>query len=238
MSQSHRGPASQDDRLFTAARLPLLRTAAKDYCWLLDRDYASRSALEIVGNRYSLTARQRMAVSRYACAEADALHRGKSRIEPAAARARELWVDGYNVLTLIESALSGGIVIACRDQCFRDIAGIHKRYRKVSETIPALELVGKAISNLQVTVCRWWLDQPVSNSGRLKTLILEMAKEKGWNMEVELVFSPDHVLSRTEHVVASSDGIVLDRCTAWVNLAREIIIHDIQTAHTIDLGGE
>jgi hypothetical protein len=236
--QTHRGPDSQDDRLFAAARLPLLRAAATDYCWLLDRDYAPHSALELVGNRYTLTARQRMAVSRYACSDADVVRRVKSRIEPAAVRARELWIDGYNVLTLIESALSGGIVIACRDQCFRDIAGVHSRYRKVSETIPALELIGKAISNLQVTVCRWWLDQPVSNSGRLKTLILEMAKNKGWNMEVELVFSPDHVLSRTEHVVASSDGIILDRCTAWLNLAQEIIINDIQTARIVDLAAK
>src|SRR5215472_16056183 len=101
--QTHRGPASQDDRLFAPARLPLLRVAAADYCWLLDRDYAPRSALDLVGNRYSLTARQRMAVSRYACSGADALHRGKGRIEPATVRGRELWIDGYNVLTLIES---------------------------------------------------------------------------------------------------------------------------------------
>src|SRR6516165_3302140 len=98
--QTHRGPASQDSRLFAAGRLPLLRTAAADYCWLLDRDYASRSALDLVGNRYSLTARQRMALARYACSGADVLHRGKSRIEPIAVRARELWIDGYNVLTL------------------------------------------------------------------------------------------------------------------------------------------
>src|SRR5215831_559071 len=95
--QTHRGPASQDDRLFAAAQLPQLSAAAADLCWLLDRDYAQRSALELVGNRYSLTARQRMALSRYACSDADALRRGKKRIEPPAVRARELWLDGYNV---------------------------------------------------------------------------------------------------------------------------------------------
>jgi hypothetical protein len=81
------------------------------------------------------------------------------------------------------------------------------------------------------------LDQPVSNSGRLKTVILEMARSKEWNMEVELVFSPDHVLSRTEHVVASSDGIILDHCTAWLNLAREIVVRRIAVAHILDLSG-
>jgi hypothetical protein len=234
--QTHRGPASQDESLFATPCLPPLRAAAADFCWLLDRDYSPRSALELVGNRYSLAARQRMAVSRYACSEADALRRGKSRIELAAVQRRELWIDGYNLLTLVESALSGGIVIASRDECFRDIAGIHRRYRKVSETIPALQLIGEVISNLQVGVCRWWLDQPVSNSGRLKAIILEMAQSRGWNMEAELVFSPDHVLSRTGHVVASSDGVILDRCTAWMNLAREIITRRIVAAHILDLG--
>ena len=234
--QTHRGPASQDESLFATARLPALRAAAADFCWLLDRDYSPRSALELVGNRYSLAARQRMAISRYACSEADVLRRGKSRIELSTVQGRELWIDGYNLLTLVESALSGGVVIASRDDCFRDIAGIHRRYGKVSETIPALQLIGEAISNLQVSVCRWWLDQPVSNSGRLKTIILEMAKSRGWNMEVELVFSPDHILSRTEHVVVSSDGVILDRCNVWLNLAREIITRSIAGAHILDLG--
>lgn len=233
--QTHRGPATQDIRLFAAARLPSLRAAAADFCWLLDHDYAPRSALELVGNRYSLAARQRMAISRYACSEADVCRRQKSRLESAKVRGRELWIDGYNVLTLIESALSGGIVIFGRDGCCRDIAGIHRRYRKVNETIPALLLIGEVSSDLGASVCRWWLDQPVSNSGRLKELILELAKAKGWNVQAELVFSPDHVLSRTENVIASSDGIVLDRCVSWVNLARDIVLQRIPAAHIVDL---
>lgn len=233
--QVHRGAASEDHRLFAPTQLPNLRAAAGDLCWLLDRDYAPRSALELVGNRYSLAARQRMALSRYACSEADAQRRRENRLEPTALPGRELWIDGYNVLTLIESALSGGIVLLCRDSCCRDIAGIHRRYRKVDETIPALQLVGDTVAAWKVSACRWILDKPVSNSGRLKALILDTAKTKNWNMEVELAFSPDHILSRSQNVVASSDGIILDRCTAWVNLAREIIIQRVPAAQLVDL---
>lgn len=232
--QIHRGAASEDDRLFAPAQMPNLRAAAADFCWLLDRDYAPRSALELVGNRYSLAARQRMALSRYACSEADARRRHEHRLEPAALRGREIWIDGYNVLTLIESALSGGIVLLCRDTCCRDIAGIHRRYRKVNETIPALQLVGETVAAWKVSACRWILDKPVSNSGRLKGLILDTAKTSSWNMEVELAFSPDYILSRTQNVVASSDGIILGRCAAWVNLAREIIIERVPAAHLVD----
>jgi len=235
--QTHRGAAAEDARLFAAEQLPVLRTAAADFCWLLDREYAPRSALELVGNRYSLTARQRMAISRYACSRLHAVRRRERLVQMSQLRGGELWMDGYNILTLIESALSGGVVLLCRDGCCRDIAGIHRRYRNVSETVPALKLVGEAVAAAGVHLCRWWLDKPVSNSGRLKTLIADAAKEHGWNVEVELAFSPDHVLSRTEHPVATSDGAILDHCRTWVNLAREIIQQRIRNANVVDLSG-
>jgi hypothetical protein len=233
--QTHRGLAPQDERLFAARQLPALRAAAADLCWLLDRGYAARSAVELVGNRHNLTSRQRMAVSRHACSGEDAQCRQKLCVEPGRLQGRELWLDGYNVLTILESALAGGIVLLCRDGCCRDIAGIHRRYRKLAETLPALRLVGETATVLGVSRCRWWLDQPVSNSGRLKTLIREAAAGAGWNMEVELTFSPDHVLSHTDEIIATSDGIVLDRCQRWVNFTRLIIGERLPQTRLLDL---
>src|SRR5208283_1637442 len=141
--QTNRGLPPQDDRLSAARQLPALRAAAADLCWLLDRGYAPRSAVELVGNRHNLTSRQRMAVSHHACSRENVQHREKLRVEPLSLRNHELWLDGYNVLTILESALAGGIVLLCRDGCCRDIAGIHRRYRKVTETIPVLRMVGE-----------------------------------------------------------------------------------------------
>lgn len=233
--QMHRGPASEDERLFAEKQLPALRAAAADLCWLLDRGYAARSSIELVGNRHNLTSRQRMAISRYACSQDNVRAREKLRIEPEQLAGRELWLDGYNILTLLESALAGGVVLRCRDGCYRDIAGIHRRYRKVNETIPALNLAGESITALGVSACRWWLDKPVSNSGRLANLIFESSREANWNMEVELSFSPDHVLAHADQIIATSDGIVLNRCRLWVNLAEYIIRRRIPQAWVVDL---
>jgi hypothetical protein len=136
---------------------------------------------------------------------------------------------------LLESALAGGLVLLGRDGCCRDIAGIHRRYRKVTETMPALRLVGEVASTWGVSHCRWYLDKPVSNSGRLKALILDTATAAGWKMNVELTFSPDHDLSHTDQIIATSDGIVLDRCQRWVNLARRIIAERIPQTRLLDL---
>jgi hypothetical protein len=54
-------------------------------------------------------------------------------------------------------------------------------------------------------------------------------------MEVELAFSPDHVLSHTGEIIATSDGIVLDRCQRWVNLARLIIADYLPQTRLLDL---
>jgi hypothetical protein len=232
---SHRGPAAKDAQLFDAAQWPALRAAAQDLFWLLDRGYATRSAIELVGNRHNLTSRQRMAVSRCACSLAAAQQRQQRQLDPVQLCGRELWLDGYNVLTVLESALAGGVVLLGRDSCCRDIAGIHRRYRKVNETIPGLRLIGETVAAWGVTTCRWWLDRPVSNSGRLKTLILETVAAAGWNMTVDLVFNPDKVLWESEHVIATSDGVVLDRCRQWVNLTRHVIASRVPAARLVDL---
>jgi hypothetical protein len=221
--------------LFGERQLPALRAAMHDLCWLLDHGYASNSSVELVGNRYNLSSRQRIAVSRCACTAEAARHRRQSQLRPQDLRGRELWLDGYNVLTLLESALSGGVVLLGRDSCCRDIAGIHRRYRKVNETIPALHMIGEITAEWGASKIQWWLDQPVSNSGRLKTCIRELATAAGWNMSVELSFNPDKILAETEHVIATSDSVVLDRCRQWVNLSREIISSRLPQTWLLDL---
>ena len=61
------------------------------------------------------------------------------RLCPEQLAGNELVIDGFNILTTIEAALGGAVVIVCRDTTCRDIAGIHGGYRRVAETEPALD---------------------------------------------------------------------------------------------------
>jgi len=222
-TRSHRGPHSQDCSLFAADQWPQLRAAVADLSWLLGRDYPVKSANELVGNRYQLTARQRMAVERCACAPATARARGARRVTAERLEGRALWIDGYNVLLTVEVALGGGVVLGAADGTFRDIASIHGTYRAVEETIPALRLLGEEFRRLRSASWTWWFDRPVSNSGRLKTEIEALAAEAGWDWKVELVTNPDTVLASATEIVATADSVVLDRCGAWYNLARTVV---------------
>jgi hypothetical protein len=233
--RKHRGPHPQDDELFADALAPTLVEATRDMNWLLTRGYASTSTLKLVGDRHSLNARQRVAVARCACSDESLERRRQHEVSAIHLRNQELWIDGYNVLTTIEAALSGAVILHAHDGCFRDMASMHGSYRKVEETIPALLILGELFLRCEVTLCRWFLDQPVSNSGRLKTLLRELSHQRAWNCTVELVRDPDRLLIGSDHIVASADSQILDGAARWFNLARAAIDSRISDAWILNL---
>ena len=234
----HRGADPEDERSFGAGRLPTLRQATSDLCWLLDHGYGIASATELVGDRHHLTRRQRIAIARCACSGEAKERRDGHCVAPPQLRGQELWLDGLNVLTAVETALGGGVILIGRNGCCRDVAGIYSHYHKVAETVPALRAIGQLASQWAVTKCHWWLDSPVDNSGRLKGILHEVATEAGWPWQVELVTNPDRVLSATDQIVSSSDHAILDRCHKWFNLARQVITQHVPQARIVDLGLE
>jgi hypothetical protein len=234
---SHRGPDPHDAAAFDARSLPSLRGAATDFCWLLSRGYASVSALKLVGDRFSLIERQRQAVRRSACSDDDSRRRSTKRCDESEVAGKVLLIDGFNVLTTIEAALGGAVVLSCRDETYRDIAGLHGTYRRVAETIPALSLLGAKISALGIRHCHWLFDRPVSNSGRTRRLFLDYASEHAQNWSVELVDNPDALLKKSAEIVATADSAILDSCSRWFNLARLVIETQCPTARVIDLYG-
>jgi len=231
----HRGPHPTDVRQFAADVVPRLRAAVDDLGWLLSHGYAPQSSLKRVGDRYDLRARQRIAVARCACADAQRQSRGRRMVEPSKVRGRTLCIDGYNVLTTVEAALAGGIVLAGRDGCWRDMASMHGSYRKVAETRPGLKRIGRVLEQLGPSECLWYLDRPVSNSGRLRTIIYEEADAAGWPWQVELVADPDPLLAASESIVATADSVVLDACRQWLNLARMVVESEVPRPWRVEL---
>jgi hypothetical protein len=233
--RSHRGPHPSDAKLFAPEIIPQLRHAAEDFSLLLTKGYADKSALKLVGDKFSLTKRQRLAVMRSSCSDQQLESRNNRRIDVKNLADKSIAIDGYNLLITIEAAMSGGLLFKGRDGCLRDLASIHGTYRKVAETIPALELIGKFLEEQRIENALWLLDSPVSNSGRLKTLMGKLAEKNSWHWKVDLSINPDYELIRIEDVVASSDSVVLDGCRKWTNLAAEIITQKIPAATMVDL---
>jgi hypothetical protein len=236
-TRTHRGPDPRDAQAFGLPSRRALSAAVADLSWLLGGGYAPVSALKLVGDRWRLTERQRQAVRRSACSDENRARRLTHQVATDELTGQSLIIDGFNVVTTIEAALGGAVVLLCRDLTCRDIAGLHGSYRKVAETVPALEVLVTALAELGVTRCRWLFDRPISNSGRIRSLVLEIAAAQSRDWVVELVNDPDPVLSESPEIVATSDSEVLDRCARWFNLARAVIAGHCPHANLIDLSG-
>jgi hypothetical protein len=236
--RAHRGPHPDDAELFAPDTVPRLRGAVTDLSWLLSRGYADPSAQKVVGDRYNLTQRQRTAVMRCACTDEARDRRLANRATFEMIRGRPLLLDGYNVLTTVEAALAGGVLIRGRDAALRDVASMHGTWRKVEETHRAIELIGDvAAVELGVTHLTWLLDRPVSNSERLQALLVQTSAEHRWDWDVQLVPNPDPILASApaDAIVATADSVILDRCPRWFGLAGEVVARRVPDAWLLDL---
>ncbi len=232
----HRGAHPRDPGCFAPEALDTLRRATGDLCWLRSRDYPDKAALKLVGDRYQLRLRQRSALQRCAVAEAAVRYRLAHQVDPEAVRGKPLLIDGYNVLLTVEAALGGGVVLQGSDGAFRDMAAMSSHFRKVQQTRPALEMIGDHLEELGCERAHWYLDRPISNSGRLKAVMLEVADDHDWPWDVELVPDPDKVLEVSDQIVATADGGILDQGPRWINLARRVVEASVPSAWVVDLG--
>jgi len=224
-----RGPNPADAELFGEAMVSTLRTACAELSWLLGRGYAEASSLALVGDRHRLRKRQRTAISRSACGDTER-DRRRARRQPASAMAGStLAIDGFNCVIAVEAALSGGVLLRCRDEATRDLASVHGSYRRVDVTAAALERLMAQIALHRPASLVWWLDRPVSNSGRLGAMIEDALLEalgpsgKRTQWSVKLDFDPDQRLRAHDGLVASGDRWVLDGSDAWVDLPAAVI---------------
>lgn len=238
-SAKRRGPHPQDARLFSEATLSVLRQAVSDLSWLRTQGYAEPSALKLVGDRYQLTTRQRSAVSRAACSDQGLRSRSERVIAWAEVSGRELCIDGFNLIITLEAALAGGVLFRGRDGCLRDLSSLHGNYHVLADTLHALRLIWELLGEALPSRVTWYLDKPVSNSGRLAALIRSSSQESGrFPCEVHLVADPDRFLlnrSSSTDVIVSSDSLVLAGNVPWLNLASYVVEQAIPEALVVDL---
>jgi hypothetical protein len=237
-SRKHRGAHPEDRRLFAGDNLPILRQAVADLSWLLTRGYAAASSIKLVGDRHSLTDRQRLAIARAACSDEHEEKRRATCLAVKDVEGEPLAIDGFNLIITIEAALSGGVLLACRDGCLRDLSSVHGSYRSVDETETAIQLIGEMLEPLQPGPATWFLDKPVSNSGRLAERIRVASGRRGWQWDVKVVMNPDVAIASGEQVSISSDSIVLDRAARWMNFSRYLVGRHLPSAWVVDLSGE
>ncbi|MBQ6067536.1 MAG: DUF434 domain-containing protein [Clostridia bacterium] len=199
-----------------------MQTASAHVFYLINEGYDLKQAAAFVGNHLQLSERQRMAVMRSLASREQLAAREKKRIGPGSLAGREVWIDGFNTVITLEVMLNESILFRGMDGCIRDLASLRGTYRTISETAQAVRLLIEQLQGTNVGRSHILLDRPVSNSGRLKTLIAETAEERSCDIDVQIIDDVDRILWEKANVI-TSDAIILDHCSCWVNLLAECV---------------
>ena len=223
MTLRNRGKESNDDKLFGKKWQPIFIEAIHDVSFLLTRGYGEKSSVQLVGNRYRMNTRQQKALLRMSAPKNSIFNRKQKALSKEVIKNQNILIDGFNLLILLENALSQAYIFKSQDDAYRDISGVHGSYKRVVQTEKAIILVGEILRSLEVKSVHWYFDTPISNSGRLKTMLLEIAEKQKFDWQVTLVNNPDIVLAKSEAIIISSDAWILDECKQWFNLAALII---------------
>jgi len=229
-----RGFDPQDKTVFSPEALERLRHAQQDLQFLLDRGYPMTSAAAFVGSHHQLTIRQRSALQRATDRSDLYLRRAHTQRSPERLRDGPVLIDGFNLIIALETALSGNLVVRGADGALRDLAGLRGTYRVIAQTERAIRLIGDYVAQHAVPSVRFFLDAPVSNSGRLRQLIEQLARSWRFPVQVDLVPDADRMLMGQDRIV-SSDSVLLDLCQGWFNLAAWIVAERLPEAWVISL---
>ena len=216
-----RGYLASDKKEFKQESVEKLHRAGKDLYYLLNQGYHIKGASVFVGNHYMLSERQRLALVRTVSPKKPI----QSRKEKESIELPEVSIvniDGFNTIITLEVALSESLLLKCMDGTIRDLAALRGTYRLIDKTSTAITLIGEMLQANKVGKVVFYLDAPVSNSGRLKTKILELLNDFDFEVQIEVIHNVDSTLETLDNVI-TSDAIIIDKCKSWINLNKRII---------------
>ncbi len=217
MATRNRGKLTKDTIDFgKPSNVVKLLLAVDDLSYLLEKNYGIKAALQLVGNRYLLNERQQKAVRGMAASDTNIKIRKEKQITNL--KGKVIIIDAFNLLITLESLLSGAFLFKGRDGCFRDLSSVHGTYKRVLQTENVLKMIGQACLDLEIEKALWVFDKPVSNSGRMKVMLYDIAKENGFPWHVILDYNPDKYLVDSNAIIVSSDAWILNNCKHWFNM--------------------
>jgi hypothetical protein len=204
----------------------VLKQAAIDVRYLVDRSYPKESAVRFVSDHYRLPQEQRFVLMRVVVPASLAGERRakKLTVNSLSLKGKALFVDGYNVLIAVESLLKGLPVYEGDDGFLRDTEGIFSGYKASEFTVPALSQILDLLSSAAPSNVEVIFDQQISMSGRLAGLVREMMVKHGVPGTARTARDVDHQLKLAEGIIATGDGNVIDAVSCVADIPGQIAL--------------
>lgn len=210
-----------------SSRINVLREAAKDLRYLLNRGYRKETVLKIIGDRYLLDKSERLILYRSVYSEHEVEVISKKMLSEEEIKDKDIWIDGFNVLNTVEAALRNHELALCDDGIMRDFSEVYGRYKISEYTSTSIRLIGSILKELGVSKTTVLYESQVSKSGEIAKMMKEISRNLNLDLQVELSKTVDSTLSRVDGVVCTSDSAILLKARHIFDLAGYIVIKKI-----------
>jgi len=189
---------------------------------LLERGYDRKQALDLVTARWGLSRLERLV-----------LYRGifdfrtsHSRMLKLDREPKRLAIDGFNVLSTIQSAMLNDTLIRATDGFVRDLAATTRKVRVTQLLLSALAVMLNFVDRLNVDEVVVVFDAQVGRSGELAGLTRMAMERHGLRGDALTHRQADSFLASLSdrYTVATSDSLLLDRVRSAFDLGGAISV--------------
>ncbi|NMC68412.1 MAG: DUF434 domain-containing protein [Spirochaetales bacterium] len=193
--------------------------ACQDYYYLLNKGYAVKSSLKIVGDRYELSSIERNILLRGISQNKKIEERKAKTILENQIENKKVHIDGYNLLFTISNYYNGDFCFISLDGFVRDCANIGGRNKKRLNYEKTTSILLLFLIELKPQKCLIYFDEPVSKSKEdieLFKILLSNNKDFSYSkdlFDLLLVRNPDTVLSKinSDEIIVTSDSVIIDK---------------------------
>ena len=203
---------------------PYLRDALIDYKFLLNRGYNRASALELVVARYMLSKRERILLYRSVFSDKEISERSRKKLSLWQVRGKQVFFDGFNVLTVIRSSLMGEEIILCEDFFVRDLYSYTRKIQIDDKLYESLEILIKIIKKFKIFPTIIY-DEPVSKSGIFSKFTRELIKKYKIIGNSFTLKTVDMYLVKSGAIIASSDSYIISKAKNVVDVGGYIALN-------------
>jgi hypothetical protein len=153
--------------------------AITDIRYLLDRGYPRKGAITFVCNHYRLDIKWRYVFTRVVFGRDTIKSRRDKTVVCEDLEGEVVFVDGYNVLIGVESALKGEPVYLCDDGFLRDTRGVFRSYRCSGLTERAMDEILGVLTGFAPFQVEFLFDSQISKSGEMARWVNMKLKDAG-----------------------------------------------------------
>lgn len=208
-----------------------LQKAIRDYRYLLNRDYPEKTTIKLVGDKYQLTGEERSILYRGISSKKSSDYRRSKKTNHF--KSGTIIIDVYNILFTFANYLNGRPVFIADDGFLRDAGELRGRISKKKLLGRIKELLFKFLDQHVQYNYLFYIDQPVSNSGKLAVEINEFLSLKQIEGKAYTCDSADNMIiseATSEDTVCSSDSIIIEKTkTSVFDLSFYILQREFKT---------